>query len=75
MGDPLAEFEYRVRQANQAFGGNEKGLFTDRGGVYQVTPGDNPLLRRATNSRPWLPLGPGETPRGQVLDDGAAPPS
>ncbi len=45
----------------------EIGLFTDRGGVYQATPGDNPLLRRATNSRPFLPLGPGETPRGQVL--------
>ena len=46
---------------------SEIGLFTDRGGVYQVTERDNPLLRRATNSRPFLPLGPGETPRGQVL--------
>jgi DNA gyrase subunit A len=45
----------------------EIGLFTDRGGVYQVGGGDNLLLRRATNSRPLLPLGPGETPRGQVL--------
>jgi DNA gyrase subunit A len=45
----------------------EVGLFTDRGGVYQITERDNPLLRRATNSRPFLPLGPGETPRGQVL--------
>jgi DNA gyrase subunit A len=44
----------------------EIGLFTDRGGVYQVTEQDNPLLRRATNSRPFLPLGPGESPRGQV---------
>jgi DNA gyrase subunit A len=45
----------------------EMELFTDRGGVYRATPGDNPLARRATNSRPFLPLGPGETPRGQVL--------
>jgi DNA gyrase/topoisomerase IV subunit A len=42
-------------------------LFTDRGGVHQVTERDNPLLRRATNSRPFLPLGPGEMPRGRVV--------
>jgi GWxTD domain-containing protein len=34
MGDPLAEFEYRVQQANRTFGGNEKGLFTDRGRIF-----------------------------------------
>jgi DNA gyrase subunit A len=39
-------------------------LFTDRGGVFSVTEQDNPLLRRATNSRSFLPLGPGETPAG-----------
>ncbi len=44
----------------------ETELFTDRGGVYRIAPGDNPVVRRATNSRPFLPLGPGETPRGQV---------
>jgi DNA gyrase subunit A len=41
-------------------------LFTDRGGVHHATPGDNPPVRRATNSRSFLPLGPGEIPRGQV---------
>jgi hypothetical protein len=45
---------------------SETELFTDRGGVYHASPGDNPLVRRSTNSRPYLPLGPGETPRGQV---------
>ncbi len=45
----------------------EVSLFTDRGGVYPLTGQDNPLARRATNSRPLLPLGPGEMPRGQVL--------
>jgi DNA gyrase subunit A len=45
----------------------EIDLFTDRGGIYRAAPRDNPLARRATNSRPFLPLGPGETPRGQVL--------
>jgi DNA gyrase subunit A len=45
----------------------EIGLFTDRGGLYQVAERDNPVVRRATNSRPFLPLGPGETPRGQVF--------
>ncbi len=44
----------------------ETDLFTDRGGVYHASPGDNALVRRATNSRPFLPLGPGEAPRGQV---------
>jgi DNA gyrase subunit A len=39
-------------------------LFTDRGGVFSVTEQDNPLLRRATNSRSFLPLGPGEAPAG-----------
>ena len=42
-------------------------LFTDRGGSYRVTEQDNPLLRRATNSRAFLPLGPGETPRGRTI--------
>jgi DNA gyrase/topoisomerase IV subunit A len=41
-------------------------LFSDRGGVYRVTEQDRPLAHRATNSRPLLPLGPGETPRGRV---------
>jgi DNA gyrase subunit A len=45
----------------------ELGLFTDRGGIYQVSEQDNPLVRRATNSRPFLPLGPGETPRGRAI--------
>ncbi|MGO9660122.1 MAG: DNA gyrase subunit A [Acidimicrobiales bacterium] len=45
---------------------SEIELFTDRGGVHRAAPGDNPLARRATNSRPFLPLGPGEAPRGQV---------
>ena len=46
-------------------------LFTDRGGIYRVTEQDNPLVRRATNSRAFLPLGPGETPRGLTLGHGA----
>jgi DNA gyrase subunit A len=45
---------------------SEIELFTDRGGVHHITPAGNPLARRATNSRPFLPLGPGEAPRGQV---------
>ena len=40
-------------------------LFTDRGTIYHVAEADNPILRRATNSRPFLPLGPGDTPNGQ----------
>jgi DNA gyrase subunit A len=44
----------------------ELWVFTDRGGLYQVREQDNPLVRRATNSRAFLPLGPGEAPRGQV---------
>ena len=46
--------------------GHETDIFTDRGGVHHVDQRDNPLARRATNSRPFLPLGPGESPRGQV---------
>jgi DNA gyrase/topoisomerase IV subunit A len=46
--------------------GRETDIFTDRGGVYHAAQQDNPPLRRATNSRPFLPLGPGESPRGQV---------
>jgi hypothetical protein len=34
--------------------------------VYHAAQQDNPQVRRATNSRPFLPLGPGECPRGQV---------
>lgn len=45
----------------------EVNLFTDRGGVYTVTERDNPVSHRATNSRSFLPLGPGETPRGQIF--------
>jgi DNA gyrase subunit A len=44
----------------------ELWLFTDRGGMYRATETDNPLVRRATNSRSFLPLGPGEQPRGRV---------
>jgi DNA gyrase/topoisomerase IV subunit A len=46
--------------------GGETDVFTDRGGVYHTAHRDNPEVRRATNSRPFLPLGPGEAPRGQV---------
>jgi DNA gyrase subunit A len=45
----------------------EIGLFTESGGVYHVSQRDIPWARRATNSRPLLPLGPGEIPRGRVL--------
>jgi hypothetical protein len=34
--------------------------------VYHAAHQDNPQVRRATNSRAFLPLGPGESPRGQV---------
>jgi DNA gyrase subunit A len=44
--------------------GLETVLFTDRGGVHPVAQGESQLVRRATNSRPLLPLGPGEVPRG-----------
>ena len=44
----------------------EVGLFSDRGGVYPVAERDNAVVHRATNSRSLLPLGPGESPRGQV---------
>ena len=40
-------------------------MFTDRGTIFHVAEADNPILRRATNSRPFLPLGPGDTPNGQ----------
>ena len=46
--------------------GRETDVFTDRGGVYHAAHQDNPQVRRATNSRAFLPLGPGESPRGQV---------
>jgi DNA gyrase subunit A len=47
--------------------GRQVDLFTDRGGIHQVGEKDSPKGRRATNSRSFLPLGPGEAPRGQVL--------
>lgn len=53
--------------------GIQVSLFTDRGGVYSVMATDNPVLHRATNSRAFLPLGPGETPRGRVVHEVAAP--
>jgi len=34
MGDPLAEFQYRIQVANQTFGGSQKGIQTDRGRIY-----------------------------------------
>jgi len=43
--------------------GRETDVFTDRGGVYHAAHQDNPQVRRATNSRAFLPLGPGESPR------------
>jgi hypothetical protein len=33
----------------------------------QVSEQDNPLVRRATNSRAFLPLGPDEMPRGCTI--------
>ena len=42
-------------------------VFTDRGTIFHITETDNPILRRATNSRPFLPLGPGDTPNGQAI--------
>jgi len=38
--------------------------FTGRGTIFHVSESDNPLLRRATNSRGLLTLGPGDTPMG-----------
>ena len=46
---------------------HENDVFTDRGTIYHVAETDNPILRRATNSRPFLPLGPGDTPNGQAI--------
>lgn len=45
--------------------------FTDRGTIVHIRESDNPIVRRATNSRPFLPLGPGDVPRGQTV----APPA
>ena len=42
-------------------------VFTDRGTIFHITETDNPILRRATNSRSFLPLGPGDTPNGQAI--------
>jgi DNA gyrase subunit A len=41
-------------------------VFTDKGSFYEIGPTDAPLARRAANSSPLLPLGPGEQPRGVV---------
>jgi DNA gyrase/topoisomerase IV subunit A len=40
--------------------------FTERDTLFQVNQSDNPLVRRATNSRPFLALGPGDVPHGWV---------
>jgi DNA gyrase subunit A len=42
-------------------------VFTTRGSVFYITEADNPILHRATNSRPFLALGPGDTPNGQAI--------
>ncbi|HET9061536.1 MAG TPA: DNA gyrase subunit A, partial [Acidimicrobiales bacterium] len=47
-------------------------VFTDRGSLHQLAPGD--LGRRASTSRPMLALGPGEAPRGVVAMGGAGAP-
>jgi DNA gyrase subunit A len=60
--DPAGEVALVACQSPVA----EIGLFTDRGGIYQVNERDNPLVRRATNSRAFLALGPGDTPRGRT---------
>jgi DNA gyrase subunit A len=46
--------------------------FTTRGSLLPINEADNPLLHRATNSRPFLALGPGDTPNGLVT--GPPPP-
>jgi len=42
-------------------------VFTDRGSLHYLTGAEIPLVRRATNARALLPLGPGESPAGLVL--------
>jgi DNA gyrase subunit A len=42
-------------------------VFTDKGSLFEIGHTDAPLARRAANSTPLLPLGPGERPRGVVL--------
>jgi DNA gyrase subunit A len=41
-------------------------VFTDKGTIHQIGPSMVPPLRRSTNSRPCMTLGPGEAPTGTV---------
>ena len=41
-------------------------VFTDKGTIREINQSTVPPLRRATNSRPCMTLGPGETPNGAV---------
>ena len=41
-------------------------VFSARGTMASTTEADNPILHRATNSRPFLALEPGDVPAGEV---------